>query len=98
MFFAEKCFPVPPFQLPPYHTHTTRLQKQTEEILFTTSGVKTADRCYSLPLRLSPDSHLGVEQTVREGRTAGENIVISRPDKPPPEVAADREAALPPGK
>lgn len=26
-------------------------------------------------------------QTVREGREAEENIVISRPDKPPPEVA-----------
>lgn len=35
----------------------------------------------------SLDSHLLVQQTIREGSEAGENIVISRPDKPPPEVA-----------
>lgn len=65
-----------------------RTQTLTNHKSFEKFGVRVVYKVRRELSDCSPslNSHLPVKQPIEEGREAGENVVISRPDKPPPEV------------
>lgn len=65
-----------------------RTQTLTNHKSFEKFGVRVVYKVRRELSDCSPslNSHLPVKQPIGEGREAGENVVISRPDKPPPEV------------